>query len=616
MMGSVSGKTKGGTRSNSRLLLVCVMAMAVDLTLLTHCCAESHGKARKSYEQVEGWPPAVNLSVSNKHVVMDNGILKVTWTVPGGQVVGIHYAGVDNLLETVNKESNRGYWDIVWGKTRSDSITYSMIGSSFKIIREDGNQTEISFSSRWNPATDSPSLPVNVDKRYIMLRGCSGFYSYAILEREEGWPKANIYQIRAVFKLHGDMFHYMAISDDRQRFMPTPRDREAGQVLDYKEAVLLTDPSNPHLREVDDKYQYSSDYKDSKVHGWISFNPPIGFWMIMPSNEFRSAGPVKQDLTSHAGPTTLAMFHSAHYAGLDVMMEFEEGESWKKVFGPFFIYLNCPSENEDAHMLWRDAKKQMSEEVQSWPYEFPSSEDFPKGDQRGSIEGQLLVHDRYIANNALLSGRFAWVGLAHPGEPGSWQTEAKGYQYWTKADSNGNFTIEGVREGNYSLYAWVPGHLGDYKFANEISITPGLKIKLGNLIYQPSRNGPTLWEIGIPDRTAAEFYVPDPDKKYESELYAQGDSSDRFRQYGLWKRYAELYPDHDLVYTVGVSNFSQDWFFAQVTRQISSTAFKGTTWQIIFPMDDVQPSKSYTLQIALASAMASDLQVRFNIPQG
>jgi len=40
----------------------------------------------------------------------------------------------------------------------------------------------------------------------------------------------------------------------------------------------------------------------------------------------------------------------------------------------------------------------------------------------------------------------------------------------------------------------------------------------------------------------------------------------RFRQYGLWQRYTELYPTHDLVYTVGVSNYSQDWFYAQVTR--------------------------------------------------
>lgn len=40
----------------------------------------------------------------------------------------------------------------------------------------------------------------------------------------------------------------------------------------------------------------------------------------------------------------------------------------------------------------------------------------------------------------------------------------------------------------------------------------------------------------------------------------------RFREYGLWARYADLYPRNDLVYTIGVSNYERDWFYAHVTR--------------------------------------------------
>lgn len=41
----------------------------------------------------------------------------------------------------------------------------------------------------------------------------------------------------------------MAISDDTQRLMPTAADRVYGsQVLAYKEAVLLTHPSNPTFK--------------------------------------------------------------------------------------------------------------------------------------------------------------------------------------------------------------------------------------------------------------------------------------------------------------------------------------------------------------------------------
>lgn len=49
------------------------------------------------------------LKLSYMQVVMDNGIAQVTLSKPGGIVTGIRYNRVDNLLEVLNKESNRGY---------------------------------------------------------------------------------------------------------------------------------------------------------------------------------------------------------------------------------------------------------------------------------------------------------------------------------------------------------------------------------------------------------------------------------------------------------------------------------------------------------------------------
>lgn len=51
----------------------------------------------------------------------------------------------------------------------------------------------------------------------------------------------------------------------------------------------------------------------------------------------------------------------------------------------------------------------------------------------------------------------------------------------------------------------------------------GCEIDMGDLVYEPPRNGPTLWEIGVPDRSAAEFYVPDPNPKYINKLYVNQD---------------------------------------------------------------------------------------------
>lgn len=54
---------------------------------------------------------------------------------------------------------------------------------------------------------------------------------------------------------------------------------------------------------------------------------------------------------------------------------------------------------------------------------------------------------------------------------------------------------------------------------SQLMYKPGLDINLWDLIYEPPRNGPTIWEIGVPDRSAAEFYVPDPNPLYINKLY-------------------------------------------------------------------------------------------------
>ncbi|XP_043708193.1 probable rhamnogalacturonate lyase B [Telopea speciosissima] len=605
------------------------LGLLVQLFLLVDCTKKS--ELRRSIPKSSNGeePPSssqLRLLIQDRYVVMDNGLLQVTLSNPQGSVTNISYNGTNNLLEYRNEEDNRGYWDLVWNPANSSGKgTFNKIlGTSFKVIMEDENQIELSFTTTWDYSVGDKSVPLNIDKRFVMLQASSGFYSYAIYKHLEGWPDFNMEETRIAFKLRKDWFHYMAISDHRQRIMPMPEDRATGQPLAYPEAVILTNPTNPELKgEVDDKYQYSCENQESRVHGWISFDPPIGFWMINPSDEFRTGGPVKQDLTSHVGPTTLSMFISLHYAGEDLSMKVRDREHWKKVFGPVYIYLNSAFDDEHVLSLWDDAKNQMLTEVQNWPYSFPASDDFLSYDQRGIVTGQLFIRDRFVEEEDIPADS-AYLGLAPPGDAGSWQTEHKGYQFWTRADSDGSFLINDVRPGDYNLYGWMPGFIGDYKYDVNITINPGSNLSLGHIIYEPPRHGPTLWEIGIPDRSAAEFYVPDPKPEYINRLYLSNPTSndkvaapvDKFRQYGLWERYAELYPLQDLVYTVGLSDYSKDWFFAHFNRNIGNNTFQSTTWRIIFQLDNMDRNlnKTYMLQLALASASNCELQVRFNIP--
>lgn len=52
------------------------------------------------------------------------------------------------------------------------------------------------------------------------------------------------------------------------------------------------------------------------------------------------------------------------------------------------------------------------------------------------------------------------------------------YQFWTKADETGHFSINNIRTGDYNLYAWVPGFIGDYRNDVLVTITSGLSFRL------------------------------------------------------------------------------------------------------------------------------------------
>ncbi|CAM6087084.1 unnamed protein product [Calypogeia fissa] len=580
---------------------------------MAHAMTVSYSMSSTSV--LPGGPDVRFIDLGNK-VVLDNSIVQVTISKPGGIVTGIQYGGIDNLLEVRNKETNRGYWDLNWSEPDGKDIFDVPSGTEFELICADGNKVEVSFVRPYEGDGHLPMVPLNIDKRFVLLRGYSGFYSYGIYERPWGWPDFNLNQTRITFKLRKDRFHYMAIADDKQRVMPSPDDRMPNrcQELAYPEAVLLVRPGDPSLQgEVDDKYQYSLENRENRVHGWISANPLVGFWVITPSDEFRNGGPTKQNLTSHVGPTCLAMFHSAHYAGIDLCPRFRDQEPWQKVFGPVFIYLNSAALDTDMRSLWDDAKQQMYEEVRAWPYSWPSSPDFAKAEDRGQVSGRLLVLDRF-GRPEVCSGTFSFLGLAAPGMKGSWQTESKGYQFWAQADVNGYFSIKHVRAGIYDLYGWVPGYLGDYKREGDpISISPGNTVQLGDLVYEPPRDGPTVWEIGIPDRTAAKFFIPDPNPKYINRLFLN--HPERYRQYGLWSRYSELYPTKDLIYTVGQSDWRSDWFFAHSCRMEADGSCQPSIWQIRFQISKINGNGGiFKLRMAIASSNNAAIQVRVNDP--
>lgn len=179
-----------------------------------------------------------------------------------------------------------------------------------------------------------------------------------------------------------------------------------------------------------------------------------------------------------------------------------------------------------------------------------------------------------------------------------WQVDAKNYEFWVRADANGNFTIPNVRPGKYTLHAIADGVLGEFALSN-VTVNAGQNLQLSSLNWQPVRYGKQLWDIGIPNRTAEEFF-----------------KGDDYYHWGWYLQYPQLFPD-DVNYTIGKSDFRKDWFFEQVPHNEdpdNANALRpgrSTTWLINFDLPEA-PSGKATLRLAICGIGTRELSVSVN----
>lgn len=71
----------------------------------------------------------------------------------------------------------------------------------------------------------------------------------------------------------------------------------------------------------------------------------------------------------------------------------------------------------------------------------------------------------------------------------------------------GKFTIPAVRPGTYKLHVIAKGVVGQY-LQDNIHIVSKKNTDLGTINWKEESHGKLLWQIGVPDRSAAEFRVP------------------------------------------------------------------------------------------------------------
>ena len=401
---------------------------------------------------------------------------------------------------------------------------------------------------------------------YVVRRGVAGVYHYVQANcKADG---SDYSELRMGFRGDASLFNYAYVNDDLQDALPTPADiASATEVTDA--TYRLADGS------IYTKYDYAAFQKDDYVHGMMGDH--VGLWMITPSVEWLNGGPMRQDLTVHATNTTpiaLRHFHGNHFGGVSVYMN--NGQS--KYYGPHLIYANYSNASSVAiahSEMVADAKQRAAVEQSAWPYNWLRDESIKK---RGTVIGQITLS---AEDAAYFKTTKLQVILAQPGSKPMLQ--GTGYQFWTETDASGNFTINNVREGSYSLYAYaLNGAATGYYEKADVAVTANATTSVGTLTWTPDKygdNSKILWKIG------------------EADHLSMGKLSGEKRQYGLWNDVPE-----EVNYTVGSSNLATDWYYAQ--------AHNGN-WYIKYQLDDI-PTNPLRLTVATAGAANASMKVRSN----
>jgi rhamnogalacturonan endolyase len=461
---------------------------------------------------------------------------------------------------------------------------YEINASSSSVVQQAPEIVELSF-------VDTSGAPHDMDwdLHYVMRRGVSGFYYFLIAQvGTTTHPNpVTLSELRTVQTFDPTIF-VNGYSGERHGLLPTPSQLQtANTVTDA--TYLLTTPPEP-LQTVSSlpgvvgqgydegpvytEYDWASYRVEDLFHGL--YGKGFGAWLLSPSWEFYTGGPVKQELM--LGSTViLNMYHGGH-AGSAITTP--SPANWRKVYGPNLVYFNTGGDSE----VIADAKSQAAIEQSQWPYCWMNSALYPTSFERGTVTGTLAgAHGESVA--------YAMVTLAGTG---ALLTQGYDYMFWTQADANGHFNIPAVRPENYSVHVYATqGTIVDDpdhgEIASTVSVKPGTN-DVGTLSWSPPFHANLLWSIGESDQKSGEFrvfptVVPDvSNTAYETgRTFGPGPTGTS----GVW-----TVPPANTSYTIGTSTPETDWYFAQSVDG---------TWTVNFNLTSI-PTGDATLTLALAGA--------------
>ncbi len=470
----------------------------------------------------------ISIKETDASVTIANNLISFSFNKTNADLTEIGFQKHSNLLG--NK--GRGY---LLGPG------FSMNPAKFTIVRKSDSLVELSFLHQ----ADNHFI---YDLHYVLRSNESGVYCFLYQSHEINTPLALYGQTRWGLSADEKLFNYHLVRDSIQGPMPAMSElTDINKVQDWTYRM----PDSTYYT----KYDYADYIENRHVHGFAGTNSGLGIFTIQASHEYLNGGPTKQYQNVHSTPYLINMFNCDHFLSDKRKDDDSIVGEWAKLSGPFFLYVNN-AKNVDE--LWNDAKEQSKKQIAQWPYAWMQHPDYPLKDERGELNGKLNIPATKLTANA-------HIVLAAPGR--NWQAQSQGYIYYTKADANGRFQINNIREGNYTLYAYTDNVTEEFVKEN-VAIKPKVATLLGTVIWTPVIHGNRLWQIGVADRTTKGFKL-----------------SDHKRNYGLFNL-----PPADLDFIIGKNKEQNDWYYAQT---------KPGTWNIHFNSDSVYKGTA-TLTLAIA----------------
>lgn len=440
-----------------------------------------------------------------------------------------------------------------------------------------------------------------MEVHFSMRRGSPGFYSTATMTHRERDAKFEVGAWGAVSRVT-PTFNWLS-ADAARDFFVGERSSRGVRVPDapHESTVLL---DGARRGEYANKFIYGQDHGDLRAWGWSSVGKGglnVGVWM-MTNMEFSNGGPLKRDVSVYPySELNNSILTGEVGMGSDGFLA--DGEVWTKTCGPWFYYLNdVPADVADAkrasHLLYQDALAQAEAEAKAWPYDWFKHAGYVPASGRGAVKGRIVIDD---AGNPNASAAGTWVGLVR--QPHTikgfydFQKWLRPYQFFVRADQDGTFTLPNViAGGNYTLWAYGPGAAGTFLSQEQaggkppleyalpakpfaVDVTAGRTSDLGTITWTPKRVGPTVFELGTPDRKAGEF-------RHGDDFWSPAPAPKLGFPTPVWGGQVEFpldFPD-GMTYTVGRSRWPTDWNYVLPSVPARDGNWQPCTGTIVFDL--------------------------------